>query len=162
MKRSLLAAAIAVACAALPAAAQAGAGTINGNDYGAPKKFDAVVAGGVLPKAPVFPFNVTFATAAFSGPNGENPFGHMFFSDQGGPNHNKVFGKVECLRVTGNKATLIYTDKPGTTVGEFSDGGIVYFEDNGPPKNGQPKDVLGNARRRGAPPGAGPPVAGGS
>jgi hypothetical protein len=119
---------VALAASALlvPPAAQAGG---NGNQGG---KHDFVV--GSTKRALFDPPNqdIRVSVAAFSGPLGENPFGHVHFRNY--TTKTQTHGVVRCLRVTGNTASvgveITRSDTPGYNAG---DGVIWFFTDRGRP-----------------------------
>src|SRR3954453_1449185 len=122
------AAAIIAAGALLPAGATAGGANSN-----APQDF--VVGGGQNNPAPPFPIN-HFAINAHSGPNGEDPFGEVHFTDTtSGPPIRRFNGPVVCLRVTGNLASIVMrfrntANQPPQFVGD-----LLFVQDNGDPVN---------------------------
>jgi hypothetical protein len=135
----------------IPAGATAGAGSSS-----APQDF--VVGGGQNNPAPPFPVN-HFAINAHSGPNGENPFGEVHFTDTvSGPPIRRFNGPVVCLRVSGNIASIIMRfrntkDEPSQFVGD-----LMFVQDNGDPVNGQPVDMVRNIRLTSIPPNCPAPV----
>src|SRR3954451_719500 len=119
----------------LPTGATAGGANSNAQQ-------DFVVGGGQNNPASGFPVN-HFAINAHSGPNGENPFGEVHFTDTvSGPPIRRFNGPVVCLRVSGNIASIIMRfrntkDEPSQFVGD-----LMFVQDNGDPVNGQPVDMV--------------------
>ena len=96
------------------------------------------------PKAPA-PIN-WFAFYAHSDTGGANPFGFVGFLDVNSNPWRAFVGPVQCLKVSGNKATAIikigldFTRDPSLAGG----GDEIFVKDNGNPVNGQPVDQIRN------------------
>ena len=90
--------------------------------------------------------NNRIAVTAKSGPSGERPRGMVSFkalADQ-----PAFRGPVICLRVEGNKATILFAlEKTKDAPPRFENGGgLVFIEDNGNPVGGVPVDRQRNFR----------------
>lgn len=139
-RRIILFAAVLVAATFVPVVATASA------DDGSPNQ-DYVVGGGQ--NNPANGVINHFAIAAHSDPNGDNPFGQGLFVDTAsGPPIHAFMGDVVCLRVDGNRASvLLAVDHGLNQPPALDDGGdLMFFEDNGGPVNGQSPDRMINQR----------------
>jgi hypothetical protein len=75
-----------------------------------------------------------FVVAIQSGPNGENPTGTLELSG-----FVSGIAVPTCLRVSGNTAVAAYVFEAGPNIGQAF---IAEVQDNGPPMNGLPVDVV--------------------
>jgi hypothetical protein len=142
MRRALTAAAIALlAFLLLPAAA------------GAARDF---AAGGGTTGTPSDPTGVQHVDfAASGGPTTFDPFGAFGGApvtghfraggafDQAGLSQFQQEGPVTCLVVEGTRARLVYPNKNATPDGNAALEVLIFLEDNGGPRNGQPADRIG-------------------
>lgn len=124
--------AVAVLCAALLAAAPAGASHQQGG--GGPRDFAVGSARNTF-----FPQGTPSSLQVSAHGSGADAKGHArgsgIFVEALGP--FTVSGEVTCLRVEGNRATIKYRFKK--TEGNVPQGGAqVFVEDNGPPGGGVP------------------------
>jgi hypothetical protein len=95
---------------------------------------DKVTAGGITGA------DSRMGGTAHSGPSGEDPSGQFNIRNDRGI--GDVKGKVTCLRVTGNHATVaIQIDKAANPQYEGMYR-VVFLEDNGNPDHGQPVDFI--------------------
>jgi hypothetical protein len=110
----------------------------------APNNKDRVIGSGFIGsvEAPN-QFNIN----AQSGPNGEDPKGTAHYHQPQADNP-MFLGKVVCLRVQGNRASLIIEDQVERNQGRFSGGGgaVIFVEDNGKSPGGPPVDRQQNRR----------------
>jgi hypothetical protein len=83
---------------------------------------------------------------AKSGPSGEDPQGKVSFKALA--DKPAFSGDVVCLRVEGNRATILFSlDKTKEGPERFDDGGaLVFIEDNGNPSDGGSPDRQRNFR----------------
>jgi hypothetical protein len=83
---------------------------------------------------------------AQSGPSGEDPQGKVSFKALA--DKPAFSGDVVCLRVEGNRATILFSlDKTKEGPERFDDGGaLVFIEDNGNPSGGSSPDRQRNFR----------------
>jgi hypothetical protein len=82
--------------------------------------------------APFGPVDVTISVKAKSDPSGEDPHGHLSFGGQSRFGLIDISGKVTCLLVVGNKASVgIVITKSNSPVLPLGSGGIFSFTDNG-------------------------------
>jgi hypothetical protein len=128
-----------VVAAAIPATA--GATHSPGNEG---PNHDFAVGGGISGVATHVGF------AAQSGPNGENPRGHVTLHNFAGLNPVERKGHVICLQVDGdpNQGRAIFEiqeEENGRPTGTFR---RFYAEDNGEPVNGTPVDRLNQVGRQ--------------
>ena len=138
--RLILLAAVLAAATFAPAVATASADDGSANQ-------DYVVGGGQNNPANG-PTN-HFAISAHSDANGDNPFGQGLFVDTAsGPPIHAFMGDVVCVRVDGNRASvLLAIDHSLNQPAALDDGGdLMFFEDNGDPVNGQSPDLMINQR----------------
>jgi hypothetical protein len=91
--------------------------------------------------------NAHFALSSHSDADGLDPSGHVSsYGDPDGPGPLEPFtakGKITCLRVEGNRASIKWRlDRATGSAAQFTGGGVVSFvEDNGEPRGGQPVDA---------------------
>jgi hypothetical protein len=88
-------------------------------------------------------FDIDVHVNAKSGPSGEDPQGHFFFTGVSSFGSADIRGDVTCLNVVGNRATIggeitqSRVDNPSFEEGE---GVLIFVEDNGEP--GKANDML--------------------
>jgi hypothetical protein len=121
------------------------AGAVPSNESG---NKDSVHGAGQILTAPgdgSVPNNRINVTAK-SGPSGEDPDGKVSFKALA--DKPAFSGDVVCLRVEGNRATILFSlDKTKQGPPRFEDGGaIVFIEDNGNPSGGESPDRQRNFR----------------
>ena len=133
MNRLTLAAGAVAACAALAPAASSIAASSPG---------DSVIGSGKLPSTPSGCVN-DLTVVAHSGPNGGNPGGSLSYDDNECARY--FIGDVSCLRVEGNRASIVAEFRQNEADERFA-GLVVFYEDNGPPVNGTPADFQQNRR----------------
>ena len=128
----------AVVCGAVVSVALAAGGA------GAAPPFDHVVGGGQN-NPPSGAIN-HFSLNAKSGPNGEDATGKFEFHDTRNPPTERFDADIRCLRVAGNRATMVgeivRNRNNGALAGRYV---IVFVEDNGPPTGGVQRDTIRNA-----------------
>ena len=81
--------------------------------------------------------------------DGSDPDGKAGFDLLEGP--NKFTGAVQCLKVVGNRATIVITLDKRRGVGEQFTHDILWIEDNGKPVKGEPVDYVRNSLRKSEP-----------
>ena len=87
--------------------------------------------------------NAQIAFAASSGPNGEDPDGHVSVqSIDPNDKDTKFQGNVVCFQVDGKRAVLVYQITQSTPAERQGLYGIIWVEDNGEPVGGQPVDKI--------------------
>jgi hypothetical protein len=101
-----------VACALIaPAAAQAHGGHHSGGGFF--NKFDFVLGAGTLNAPPGVPVNA-FTYAAWSTADNSHAGGFIQYKEQSGQKR-RIVGQVICLKVDGDRASMIYKDVAGTS-----------------------------------------------
>lgn len=114
--------------------------------FGSSNNYDRVIGAGLNSATDI----AAFVLDARSGPNGEDPFGVGGFATKGNdPSFNFIYnaGTIQCLRVSGNTATLVYKVKWQKRPADLFrfDATRVYVQDNGyPTKLSKPVDRVRN------------------
>jgi hypothetical protein len=153
MNRAVTAAAIAMFTLLLVPGLAAGS---HGSGPGGPRDF--AVGGGTTgtPSDPTGVQHVDFAASGgpttfdpFTGFGGDRVTGHFraggAFDQDGVLTEFQQEGPVTCLVVEGNSAQLVYPNKHATPEGNENLEVLIFLEDKGEPKNGQPSDEIGFA-----------------